>query len=174
MSSTRTLDILNSLLEQVHSHAKTHYDSCLFYRRLLLILNMIIHLSNAMSVTSLAIYFAGTKSVLIFCAVSSSVSTVLSIGLTTSGLEDKIHSHQITYLQLQDLTSTYVPAVAHQWRDPAVLQRLLQSLNYKTSIIMNTSNPTRTPLIKVSLPRLTSPGQVVDAEPKCDQGLLAV
>jgi hypothetical protein len=150
--SNRTLHILNAQLEQIHRHTKSHYDSFLYYKRLLMVTNLVIHISNAVSMTSLAIYFAGTSAVLVFCAVSSSLSTILSIGLTTSGVEDKVHSHQITYLQLQDLTSTYVPAVAHQWRDSVIIQRLLESLNYKTSIIMNTSNPTRTPLIMVSHP----------------------
>jgi hypothetical protein len=160
VTATRVLHIINTQLEQIHSQSHAHYISFLYYRRILLWTTIIVNVSNAISVTSLAIYFAGTHTVLMLCLISSSMSTILSIIVTAWGVEDKVHSHQITYLQLQDLTSTYVPAVVHQWRDPVLIQRLLETLNYKTTIIMNTSHPTRTPLIMCP----TTPIAVLDAE----------
>jgi hypothetical protein len=139
-SETRTLNILNSQLKQIHVYSRNYYEHFLRYRRILLVVNTFVNIFNALSITSLVIYFSGTTTVLILCAVASSLSTLLSILIAAWGIETKMNSYQITYLQLKDLTSTYVPAITHRGKDPVLCQQMLETLNYKTTIIMNHSN----------------------------------
>jgi hypothetical protein len=139
-TETRTLNILNTKLEQIHVYSRSYYGYFLYYRRLLLVVNTFVNVFNALSITSLAIYFSGNETVLILCAVASSISTILSITVSAWGIESKINSYQITYLQLQDLTSTYVPTITYKWQDPVLCQRMIETLNYKTTIILNNSN----------------------------------
>jgi hypothetical protein len=105
-TETRTLNILNTKLEQIHIYSRSYYGHFLYYCRLLLVLNTFVNICNALSITSLDIYFSGNEMILILCAVASSISTILSIIVAVWGIETKVNSYQITYLQLKDLTST--------------------------------------------------------------------
>lgn len=133
--------LINKYLEKIHQRKQEHYKKYKNYKKRNMLAKGTINALNTLSLTTLAITFAGVPFVIIITAVTSSLSAVGSAVLSVVDLERKSHSHQTSYLQYQDLHSSYESLLLKNHLSGDDLYNILTELNAKVGLILDSSEP---------------------------------
>lgn len=144
------MTVIRHHLNSIKDRKKEHFRQ---FRRLKiwnLYFKVAINVLNTISVTSLVLAFSGTNITLIVCAVSNSLSAVGTAILSVVNMDNKVHSHQTSYLQFVELYDTYIAALLHDHLSGQDLDRILADINSKVGLILDNCEP-------IELPTHTSP-----------------
>jgi hypothetical protein len=144
MTDTTTRDLLNHVIEDVFRRKENHQRLYKHFRRLYMIIRTIVHLLNAITMTSIIITFYGHTLVLIVCATTSTVSTLLTTALTTLRFNDRFHSHQNSYVRYKALHDRFQLLSLRTGLTEQQLQDFVTELNECIGLILDRSEPIST------------------------------
>ena len=131
-----------TLLKNVDTKAKKHYQKYRSYRTYNTRINLLISTLNAMSVCSLVVNLSPDMPWLrISALVTTSVSALSSAGLVTFELSHKIHSHQTSYLQYTDLLRDIQARLEINGLSSKDLDSMLMQMNSRLGLIEDQSLP---------------------------------
>ena len=138
---TAKITLIRQRLEAITKRQFEHFRLFKRLKRLNVTSKAVINVLNTISVTSLVLTFSGDETTLIVCAVTNTLSALGSAVLSVIGMEDKVHSHQTSYLQFMELYDTYIAALLRENMDGHDLDRILGDLNSKIGLILDTCEP---------------------------------
>jgi hypothetical protein len=133
--------LIQKYLAKITQRKHEHYKKHKIYKKRNLIAKAAINTLNTLSLTALAITFAGVPFVIISTAVTSSLSAIGTAVLSVVDLERKSHTHHTSYLQYQDLHSNYESMLLRNHLNGDDLYTILTELNAKVGLILDSSEP---------------------------------
>lgn len=138
---TAKLTMIRQRLDRIQSRQTEHFR---LFKRLTSVntnLKALINVLNTISVTSMVLTFSGTYTTLVVCAVSNSLSALCTAVLSVVRLDDKVHSHQTSYLQFVEIYDTYIAELLIDDLNGSDLDRILGDLNTKVGLILDKCEP---------------------------------
>jgi hypothetical protein len=138
---TVKVDLIKSRLDRIQESQREHFRLFRKLKRLNTVFKAVINVLNTISVTSLVLTFSGSDTTLLVCAVSNSLSAVGSAVLSVVAVEDKVHSHQTSYLQFVELYDTYFVELLKDDLNGRDLDVILTDLNAKIGLILDNCEP---------------------------------
>jgi hypothetical protein len=140
MSDT-TLALLNHVIEDVFCRKEKHHRQYLRLRWIHMILRTIIHIMNAVSITTLVITFYQESLIIIICATTSTVSTLLSTVSTALRINDRVNNHHSSYVRYKALHDRFRLLSIRTGYTEEELQNIVSELNDCIGLILDRSEP---------------------------------
>jgi len=125
----------------IEKYSQLHFYKFSQLKFLFMILSSIVTFLNSISITSIALYFAGYRWIIYTSLLSNSLSTILSAIMSVCAFEDKYYSHQTSYLQFREIQSTYQTQYLRYYANSQRLLDLMDELDMKVSIILDNCEP---------------------------------
>jgi len=136
--------MVKTLLKDIDRRKKEHYKKFMKYKRYNTLSKTFINTMNAVSVSSLVLTFTPTAPIAIIIAISStSISSVSSAVLNSFQLDNKIQSHNTSYLQYADIYREYNAKIRRNHLTSDDYDDLLCELNARLGLIEDSSLPIR-------------------------------
>jgi hypothetical protein len=139
--SNVTHALLNHVIDDVFRRKENHHRLYVRLRFLYMVMRTIIHIMNAVSITTLVITFYGESIVLIVCATTSSISTMLTTVSTALRLNDRVHNHHNSYVRYKALHDRFRLLALRAGYTEEELQHIVSELNDCIGLILDRSEP---------------------------------
>jgi hypothetical protein len=141
MSGNVTHDLLNHVIEDVFQRKDNHRKVYKKLRSIYMILCTIVHIMNAISITTLVITFYGESIVMIISASASTVSTLLTTTLHALRVLDRINNHHNSYIGYKALHDRFRLLSIRSDHNEEELEYLVHELNNCIGLILDRSEP---------------------------------
>jgi hypothetical protein len=141
MSGNVTHDLLNHVIDDVFRRKENHHRVFMKLRYIYMVLSTIVHVMNAISITTLAITFYGESIVMIVSASTSSVSTLLTTTINALRIRDRINNHHNSYVGYKALHDRFRLLSLKSDHNEEELHYLIHELNNCIGLILDRSEP---------------------------------
>ena len=133
--------LIKRRLKTIDTEQHAHYKQSVRTGRIHMLTKAAIHALNAVSLTALAMTFAGAYMTLIVCAASNGMATVGGAVLEVLNLHERQLSHYQSHTQLVDLHNDIWADLLHEDVTNADLDRILSDLNQRSALIGGNAQP---------------------------------
>jgi hypothetical protein len=137
----KKLSLLHELLLETNSKKNEHYSKFCVLKSLNTKMRIAVNLFNSISVCSIVINFNPDFVVQIVSLISTTISTLISVGVQGYELSSKISHHQTSYLQYTDLHRDFTARLYRNHLQSKDLDGLLTELNSRLGLIEDSSLP---------------------------------
>jgi hypothetical protein len=136
------MNLIKDSLSDIKQRKQRHSDLHSKYRKMNTIVKGFVNTLNAVSVCSMVLTFTPISDMIMLSALAStSVSSVLSAMTSAMDLEEKISSHNTSYLQYNDIYRETQALVLRNGLSSSDLDVVIDQLNGKMSLIEDRSLP---------------------------------
>lgn len=134
--------LIRECLKDIKKRKTIHYDKFCTMKKINGVSRMVVHISNALSVCSLVLTFLPINKVCFIIALSStSLSAIVSAMSTAYDLEQKVYSHQTSYLQYLDIYRDISARLYRNGLSSQDLDYILAEINSRLGLIEDNSLP---------------------------------
>ena len=136
------IDLIKNILENVKIRRKGHYKKFCKFKKINTFMKGFINGLNAVSVCSIILSLSpASPIVMIIALTSTTISSVSSAVLSSIDIENKIHSHNTSNLQYNDLYRDISARLLRNGMSSQDLDYLLGEINTRISLIEDSSLP---------------------------------
>ena len=147
---TKKYKILKDILKDIGVRKRLHYKKYKKYKRNNTICKGGINCLNAISVSSIVLTFTPVSPIFMVVALTSNtISGITTAILNAIEIENKIHSHNTSYLQYSDLYRNLQARIRKNGISSEDLDGLLCELNEKLGLIEDQSLPIDCPSVNL-------------------------
>ena len=136
------VEMIRCILDDVKKRKNQHYKQFGKYRKINTLNKSLVNVLNAISVCSMVLTFTPVSPAILIVALSAtSVSGITSAVNSAMDIEDKVHSHNTSYLQYTDLYRDISARLLRNGMSSLDLDNLLTEINSRMGLIEDHSLP---------------------------------
>ena len=136
------VSMIKKILENVKKSKIKHYEQFGKYKKINTFIKSLVNGFNAVSVCSMVLSFSDIKpGVMIISLTSTSISSITSAISSAVDIENKVHSHNTSYLQYNDLYRDIAARLLRNGMTSSDLDVLLSEINSRVGLIEDSSLP---------------------------------
>ena len=130
------VEMIRCILDDVKKRKNQHYKQFGKYRKINTLNKSLVNVLNAISVCSMVLTFTPVSPAILIVALSAtSVSGITSAVNSAMDIEDKVHSHNTSYLQYTDLYRDISARLLRNGMSSLDLDNLLSEINARMGLI---------------------------------------
>ena len=136
------VSMVKTILEDIKKKKMKHYNQFSKYKKLNIFTKSFINGLNSISVCSLVVSFNEIyNSIMIIALISTSISSITSAITSSIDIENKVHSHNTSNLQYNDLYRDIAARLLRNGMSSQDLDNLLSEINSRMGLIEDHSEP---------------------------------
>ena len=136
------VSMVKTILEDIKKKKMKHYNQFSKYKKLNIFTKSFINGLNSISVCSLVVAFNEIyNSIMIIALISTSISSITSAITSSIDIENKVHSHNTSNLQYNDLYRDIAARLLRNGMSSQDLDNLLSEINSRMGLIEDHSEP---------------------------------
>lgn len=135
------ISLVKSILKNLSAKKDKHYKKFKKFKKITTFFKCAINGLNAVSVSSLVITLSGNPITLVIGLVATSLSTIGSAILTGADFEGRYRSHQVSFLQYQDINRDINGRLLRNNLTSLDLDVILTELNNRIGLIEDSEYP---------------------------------